>query len=103
MLPDTISPGEKREVPKIDIKPDPTLTEPHTTKVDGSMRSTIGPTLVDDKGNQYKADKATGVITLQTTPDNNPLPQPNVIMNKREHADRGDTIIHRQHLWRLYF
>jgi len=84
MLPDTISPGEKREVPKIDIKPDPTLTEPHTTNVDGSMRSTIGPTLVDGKGNQYKADKATGVITLQTTPDNNLLPQPTVIMSKAE-------------------
>ena len=84
MLPDTISPGEKREVHKIDIKPDPTLTEPHTTNVDGSMRSTIGPTLVDGKGNQYKADKATGVITLQTTPDNNLLPQPTVIMSKAE-------------------
>ena len=84
MLPDTILPGEKREVHKIDIKPGPTLTESQTTNVDGSVRSTIGPTLVDGKGNQYKANKTTGVITLQTTPDNNPLPQPNVIMNKAE-------------------
>ena len=83
MLPDTISPGEKREVTKIDITPDPTLTESHTTNVDGSVRSTIGPTLVDGKGNQYKADKTTGVITMQTTSDKL-IPQPTVIMGEAE-------------------
>ena len=81
MLPDTILPGETREVPKIDITPDPTLTDTHSDK---HLRSTIGPTLIDREGKQYKADKTTGVITLQTQPVNPPTPKPTVIIGEAE-------------------